>query len=157
MARFSFSCLSQICQAKKKLAFCAFSSVILDPPMSNHALSWTPFASSPGRPIVNFPPAPSFASAEWASAYNFAQPCGGCDDVTQSYHPQAFFGSPLTLDLGLAEWRSFHAPRSFMKNEKKKQAVSTMQKAPVEELQQQTAANLNKGSVQNAATRGPLD
>jgi len=45
----------------------------------------------------------------------------------------------------------------YEKREKKKQAVSTMQKAPVEELQQQTAANLNKGSVQNAATRGPLD
>jgi hypothetical protein len=45
----------------------------------------------------------------------------------------------------------------FYEKRKKKQAVSTMQKAPVEELQQQTAANLNKGSVQNAATRGPLD
>lgn len=142
--------------SKKKASILCILKCHFGPPMSNHALSWTPFASSPGRPIVNFPPAPSFASAGWASAYNFAQPCAGCD-VTQSCHPQAFFGSPLTLDLGLAEWRSFHAPRSFMKNGKKKQAVSTMQKAPVEELQQQTAANLNKGSVQNAATRGPLD
>lgn len=86
--------------------------------MSNHALSWTPFASSPGRPIVNFPPAPSFASAGWASAYNFAQPCAGCD-VTQSCHPQAFFGSPLTLDLGLAEWRSWQKLREVLWKTKK--------------------------------------
>lgn len=105
--------------SKKKASILCILKCHFGPPMSNHALSWTPFASSPGRPIVNFPPAPSFASAGWASAYNFAQPCAGCD-VTQSCHPQAFFGSPLTLDLGLAEWRSFHAPRSFMKNEKKK-------------------------------------